>query len=176
MEISIETSFEDQVEMNYYFQTTNGQLKKSYTTYLSTAFLMLLLFFLTLRKKEEAIFSILFIFLFAYYIFVILTSKHRIKSNLTKYLSKSRVPPLSSVTIYCFNDSSMNSKSEIMETIVPYSSFQYFTFRKESIYLTLNNGIIYILKWKNSIEKNDLIEELEQISDKNQILIYRNEN
>ncbi|MFN5982142.1 MAG: hypothetical protein ACK479_01650 [Fluviicola sp.] len=176
MEISIETNFEDQVEMNSYFQLSKGMLRKNYTNLGISAFVLFLMFYITLRKESEHHISIFFAIMFVYYIIIIITIKYNTKRNLIKYLKSNRGSSLNYTTNYTFSEKTMNSKNDEMETIVPYSSFHYLTFRKESIYLTLNNGIIYILKWKNSIEKNDLIEVLEQISDKHQIIIYRKDN
>lgn len=176
MEISIETSFEDQVEMNYYFQLSKGILKKNYTNLGISALVLFFMFYTTLRNESEHHISIFFAIMFVYYIVIIVTLKYNTKRNLTKYLKSNRGSTLNHTIIYNFSEKSMYSKNDEMDTIVPYESFHYFTFRKESIYLTLNNGIIYILKWKNSIEKNDLIEVLEQISDKHQIIIYRKDD
>lgn len=176
MEISIETNFEDQVEMNYYFQTSKEYLKKIYLNYITITLLLLLLAILSLKNKNDHSPVFLFGILFFYYLIFLLTIKNRTRKNLIKYLSKNRASSLNYTTKYNFSENSLHSKNEIMETIVPYSSFHYFTFRKESIYLTLNNGISYIFKWRNIEEKNELIETFEQISDKHQVLIYRNEN
>jgi hypothetical protein len=175
MEISIETNFEDQVEMNYYFQTSNGVLKKNYIRLILTSIFLSILFFISLRNSNEIQFPIFFSLLTSYFIVIISTLKYNIKRNLTKYLQTKRASTLNNITQYNFEVETMYSKNDEMETIVPYKSFHYFTFRNESIYLTLNNGIIYIFKWRNTDEKNELIETFEQISDKHQVLIYRNE-
>jgi predicted Na+-dependent transporter len=64
MEISIETNFEDQVEMNSYFQLSKGMLRKNYTNLGISAFVLFLMFYITLRKESEHHISIFFAIMF----------------------------------------------------------------------------------------------------------------